>query len=260
MRLPSSSAPAPGRRERARHGRGGVCALSRPTCDQRRIWWSTISAMYRADRGIVPPEAEPGAPVAIRARLEHSSRAADEAAREIPGRLAVHEGDLARDHGRAVAGRALHEALPAGGQVEDDLGVTHAEGVPLDQVEIRPQARGYAAAVAETHERSRVRGLAPHQPLERELLAARAVLPPVRDQEGWEAPVADESHVRSRVAETGHRVRVEQHLANRVEVPVAVVQDGPVEELSALVLEQQLVGKLRRSDAAPRRERGHALL
>ena len=47
------------------------------------------------------------------------------------------------------------------------------------------------------------------------------------------------------VAESRDRVVVEHQLATDVEVVVRVVEEGPVEEGTAFVLEQQVVGQLR---------------
>ena len=80
----------------------------------------------------------------------------------------------------------------------------------------------------------------------RRAAAAAAVPPPVREQRRREAAVADRADVGAAVAEAGHRVRVGEHLADRVEVAVDVVEDRDVEQRPPLVLEEQVVGHLDR--------------
>ena len=62
-----------------------------------------------------------------------------------------------------------------------------------------------------------------------------AVAAPEREQRGREARVADRADVRAAVAEADDRVRVGEHLADRVEVAVGVVEERQVEERPPVV-------------------------
>ena len=60
--------------------------------------------------------------------------------------------------------------------------------------------------------------------------AVVAVARPQREQRRREARVADRADVRAAVAEPDDRVRVREHLADRVEVAVGVVEERQVEQ------------------------------
>ena len=68
------------------------------------------------------------------------------------------------------------------------------------------------------------------------------IAPPVREQEGRRAGIADDAAVRAAVGEADDGPRMEQHLADRLEVEARVVEERQIEQLVAVALEQQVVG------------------
>ena len=85
----------------------------------------------------------------------------------------------------------------------------------------RPDA-DHAAVVEAVHLRRRAGELV-HRQLQRHPLALGAVAHPVGEVEGGAAAVRDHHHVRAGVGQAAHRVRVEEHLAARLERAVVEV-------------------------------------
>jgi hypothetical protein len=175
-------------------------------------------------------------------------RAADEAAGQRAGGLAVLVGDLAGHDGGDVALGALHQPTSAGGQVVAHLGTAGGQVVEVDEVDVGPVAGGEHAPVEQADRAGGVAGVLLHQVRQLET-APVAVAAPQREQRGGEAGVADRADVGAAVAQAGHGVGVGEHLAGRVEVAFEVVQERCVEEGVSLVGDQVVVDEVEDVDA-----------
>ena len=86
------------------------------------------------------------------------------------------------------------------------------------------------------------------------------VAPPVGEQERREAGVADRAHVGAAVGEARDGVRVGEHLPNRLQVALGVVQERQVEQGVATALDHPVVGPGLGCHAGPGRVGGDAVV
>ena len=143
-------------------------------------------------------------------------------------------GDLAGRDRRDVAVGGLHEPLAAGREVVAHLGAVRGQPFEVDDVHVGAVA-GREHAAVEQADRARGRaGVALHEERQRQPTVI-AVAAPEREQRRREARVADRADVRAAVGEPDDGVRMGQHLADRVEVAVAVVEERDVEQRAAVV-------------------------
>ena len=115
------------------------------------------------------------------------------------------------------------------------------EGVEVDDVEVGPLALGHRPAVAEAVEVGVGATQLVDEQLDRESLSHGPVTGPVGQMEGRRRAVGDQVHVGPGIAQTRHRVGVEQHLATDVERPVDEVRAEQCVERRAVLLEKQVV-------------------
>ena len=162
------------------------------------------------------------------------------------------------DRGDVAVG-PLDEAAGAAGQVVDQLGPAQLQALVVDDVDVADEAGREHAAVAEAVERGGGLGHLVHRLLDGEP-AVVAVAGPVREQERGGRRVAGLAGVGAAVAEPEGGGRVQQHLADGVEVAVGVVEDRRVEQLAAAVAEEQLEQQLPLVDAAGGGDGGGAAL
>ncbi|MCY1412147.1 hypothetical protein D9M71_275460 [compost metagenome] len=108
-----------------------------------------------------------------------------------------------------------------------------------DHIEIRLHPHRDNPAIQQARRTGGVRGLPLDQPGQAE---AAAVLAPVLQEEGRETGIADQPDMRAAVAEADHRVGVGDHLGAALQVTRRVVGHRHVEEVAAVVLQQQVVG------------------
>ena len=52
----------------------------------------------------------------------------------------------------------------------------------------------------------------------------------MRQEKSGETPVTDHPAMGAGIAETGHRVRVQQHLTAHLEIEIGVVEEGTIQE------------------------------
>ena len=187
-------------------------------------------------------------------------RPAQQAARELAGRLVVLAHHRTRLHRGQVTPGALDEALARRRQVVDHLGRLESQAFVVDDIDVRQVAGSNEAAVVEAVERGRATGLQVDHLLDRELLAAVPVTGPVRQHERGQAGVAQHAAVGTAVAQAQHGGRMHQHLAHGVEVAGRVVEQREVEQLAPVALEHQVVEDLVGAPALPGGQRRHALL
>ncbi len=181
-----------------------------------------------------------------RVRVVDHARAPHEPPGQRARELVVLERDLAGDDRRAVALRALHEAAPARGQVEDHLGRAQAQACEIDHVHVGLLAHLERAAVGEAEQLRGVAAHALHRELHGNARTAAAVAHPVREHEGLDRRVADHAAVRAAVAEPERSARVVHHLADRVCRELGVVEHGHEQDLATIALEHAVVEQLGR--------------
>jgi hypothetical protein len=165
--------------------------------------------------------------------------AADQAAGQCVGGDAVVVGLLAGDDRVAPAGRSLEQAPSVGREVVDDLGFVEAQVVEVDHVEVGPIARCDDTTIEQADRAGGVATVALHEERQRDPVVV-AVASPVGEQRRREAAVADRADVRAAVGQSGHRVRVGQHLVAAVEVAVDVVEERQVEQPVSVVGEHRV--------------------
>jgi hypothetical protein len=180
------------------------------------------------------------------ATLGHSLRtplrAANQPAGQRVGGHAVTVGLDAVDEGVLVTLDPLLEPPAPAREVIDHLGSVNPHVLQVDDNDVRTVARGKLAPVVQADHPRRVTRL----PLEDELhwqLAVRTVAHPVLEERAREAAVADRADMRAAIAQTGQRIRVGQHRANRIQVALEVVRERLLEQ-AATVVTDDVVGQL----------------
>src|SRR3546814_8011262 len=74
---------------------------------------------------------------------------------------------------------------------------------------------------------------------------AFAIAHPMLEHEGRRGGVADRAAMRAAVGEAVHRVVSGLQIFQEIEVAVAIIEDGEIDEALAIVLHQQLIGIFR---------------
>ena len=115
--------------------------------------------------------------------------------------------------------------------------------VVIDDVDVGLIAGRDHAAIVEPDRKCGFARLRRHHKGDREFFAAGAVAGPVRQQIGRKTGVADDAAMRAAVAQSRHRMRVDQHLACGVEIAVDIIQERHIEHAAALIRQHRLIGE-----------------
>ena len=129
-------------------------------------------------------------------------RAADEAAGEDAGWLAIAIGDLPVDDGGDIALRMLHQAPAAARKIARNEGAAKAHIEVVDEVDIGAIAGGEDTAIVQPDNAGGAPGHGFHDKWEGQARPTFAVADPMGEHESGIACVADRAHMRAAVAET----------------------------------------------------------
>jgi len=134
------------------------------------------------------------------------------------------------------------------------------QGVEVDHVDVGLHTGCQDAAIPHAVEVRGAAGLLRNDRLEIDPLAAGAIAHPVSEQEGRDAGIAEQTAVGATVREREDRLRVQHHLADRLEIAVRVADDRQVDETGSVVLHHHVVDHLERRSAFPCGDSRDALL
>ena len=136
------------------------------------------------------------------------------------------------------------QSAPARRQVMFDGGHTHLQPIEVDQVEVGLVADCDAAAIVQAGKRCRLAGECGNCLGQGNALSGFGIACPAGKVIGGEARVADHPVVRPAIGQAHDRVGMLEHFAHSLQIAVAIVGAGLIEDRLAAIGDQQVIGKL----------------